>query len=317
MTQTLKPQKKRPTSAIILIIVLVMLLASSYMMGSQVVEASTRLVTNQQTMDAYQDSWKLEGFDAEQFKSKYQIETVELTSTFDGHSLPFDLITAEGNENIVVMVHGMMGNRLTNYPTAEIFLENGYNVITYDQRSSGENLAQRSTFGFWEKFDLIDCISYAKEHAPKADIVVWGESFGGATAILGVAQEEVQRDISALILDCPVSSMASMISAELEKMDLPVPTSYLLACGNLVNQLKLHFAYEDADCTAAAAKITVPTLIFNSKADQITPEFMGQDIYDHLASQQKELFTSETSAHIEIRNHERDTYVEKILGFLG
>ena len=261
------------------------LLGGSYFIGAMVVEASTQLVTNQQTMELYEQSWALEGFDAEAFTDKYQILTETVPSSFDGHTLPFDVITAPGNEDFVVMAHGMLGNRLTNYPTAEIFLENGYNVVSYDQRSSGENYAERSTFGYWEKYDLIDCIHYVRSAYPEAGIAVWGESFGGATALLGVAHGEVQQEVSALILDCPVSSMSDMIEASMAEMGIPLPMGYLMACGNFVNARQLGFSYEDADCAAAAEKITVPTLVFNSKADQITPVFMGEDIYQHLASE--------------------------------
>lgn len=306
-----KKRKKIIISAILIIVLLV--LGGSYFIGSQIVTASTNLVTNEQTMEMYEQSWELEGFDYDKFSAKYQIDEKSMPSSFDEHTLPFDVISASGNENVVVMSHGMLGNRLTNYPTAEIFLENGYNVISYDQRSSGDNYAKLSTFGYWEKYDLIDCIDYAKENYPEAEIVVWGESFGGATAILAVAHEDVQKDISALILDCPVSSMTYMIEQSMREMNIPLPMEYLIFCGNFVNERKLGFGYEDADGITAIEKIQVPTLIFNSKADKITPEFMGKDLYDHLAADQKELYTSESSAHIEIRNHERDAYIEKIL----
>ena len=103
----------------------------------------------------------------------------------------------------------------------------------------------------------------------------------------------------------------------MKEMNIPFPMEYLMACGNPANQQKLGFGYEDVDGIAAAENITVPTLIFNSKADEITPEFMGEDIYEHLASAQKELYASENCAHIEIRNHEREVYTEKILKCLS
>ena len=300
--------KNRKRLPIILLAVLLLLLGGSWFIGHQIVAASTQLVTNEQTMELYQGSWDLEGFDFQHFSQTYDIQPLELTSSLDGHGLPVDLITAEGNRDLVVMAHGMLGNRLTNYPTAELFLELGCNVLSYDQRSSGGNEAQGSTFGYLEKFDLMDCVRYGREQFPESRIFVWGESFGGATALLAVAQEEAQREVSGLILDCPVSSMAYMVRSSMEKMGLPLPMGYLMACGDLVNRLEWGFGYEDAEGAAAAEQITVPTLIFHSEADTITPAFMGQEVYDRLASERKELYTSERCAHIEIRNHEREAY---------
>lgn len=51
----------------------------------------------------------------------YTIEKVEITSTFDEHMIPADYIYAlgeEGDKNnpTVILVHGLGGNRYTNYP---------------------------------------------------------------------------------------------------------------------------------------------------------------------------------------------------------
>lgn len=312
-------KSRKATRVIVTVLVLLALLGlgGSYAVGAMIVDASTHLVTNEQTMELYEGSWELEGFDAEAFYERYTVEEKSVPSSFQSHNVPFDVLSAPGNENIVIMAHGMMGNRLTNYPTAQIFLENGYNVLTYDQRCSGLNFAERSTFGYWEKYDLIDCIRYARETWPEAKIAVWGESFGGATALLGVAYDDVQQEVSALILDCPVSDMAYMIEDSMAQMDIPLPMGYLMACGDYVNALKLDFHFADADGVKAAERITVPTLVFNSKADKITPEFMGREIYEHLGAQEKDLYTSDSSAHIEIRLHEHEAYVDRVLQILG
>ena len=308
--------KARKITVIVVLVLAVLLTAGSFGLGLVIVEASTQLVTNEQTMEMYEGAWALEDFDADAFREKYSIEEKSMPSTFQDHNLPFDVITAPGNENVVVMAHGLMGNRLTNYPTAQIFLENGYNVISYDQRSSGANYAQRTTFGYWEKYDLIDCIRYARETYPEAKIAVWGESLGGATALLAMAYEDVQQDVSALILDCPASDMAYMIETSMAQMGIPLPMGYLLACGDFANGVKLDFHYDDVNGLQAAERITVPTMVFGSRGDEITPDFMVREVYEHLASETKDLYVAESSAHIEIRNDERETYAERLLALL-
>lgn len=299
--------------AVILLTILLLFLGVSWFIGRQIVMASTNLVTNEQTMAVIKEAWASENFDETTFRQTYSIETGTTKSSMeDEHPVPFDLIIAEGNENWVVMAHGMMGSRWTNYPTAIFFLENGYNVLTYDQRSSGENMAKGSTFGVWEKFDLIDCITYVKNRYSEAKLVVWGESFGGATALLALAHEDVQENVDALVLDCPVSSMAYMVQMSMEEMELPLPMSYLLTCGDCATRAEFGFGYDDADCAKAAEQITVPTLIFRTLADEITPSFMGQEIYDHLTSEQKILYTVEDCAHVAIRVHEPEAYAAQL-----
>jgi fermentation-respiration switch protein FrsA (DUF1100 family) len=300
------------TSLIILLIG--MFIGFSYFIGDQIVASSTQLVTNEKTRNIHDLVWKDYGFNYESFSQTYKIENINLTSSFDGHAIPVDFIYSnDKNSNIVIMAHGLGGNRQTNYPRAEFFLKNGYNVITYDQRSSGENVAEKTTFGYWEKYDIIDCIKYAKDFAKDKKIGVWGESFGGATAVQAVAFENVQEDIAFLALDCPVSNMEWMISDQMKSMEIGIPIEYMMWCGNIINSFRLGFSYNEADAAKEAHKIRIPTLVINSEIDKVTPYFMGKDIYDNLASTKKSLWTVKDSKHVGMWNDYNEEYCSKLL----
>lgn len=288
-------------------------IAFSYFMGTQVVAGSTQLVTNDTTRGVPDSYWTHYDFDYDKFCQTYTIEKIELTSSFDGHTIPADFIySGDKGSNIIVMAHGLGGNRLTSYPIAKFFLESGYSVITYDQRSTNENTAEKTTFGYWEKYDLIDCINYAKDFSNGNKIGVWGESYGGATAIQAVAHENTQSDVAFLILDCPVSNMSWMVEEEMKKMDIGIPIEYLMWCGSTVNKMQLGFSYDDVDCAKISKSITVPTLVINSKADTVTPYFMGKDIYDNLSSTEKELWTVQDSEHTAMWLEYNDEYCSRV-----
>jgi len=213
--------------AITLAAVLILFGGFSLFIGAQVVAGSTQLVTNESTTGVSDSFWEKYGMDYDNFRAEYTIEKLSLVSSFDSHNIPADYIYAPGTEGskdnkTVILVHGLGGNRLTNYPIAEMFLRMGYSVITYDQRSSNENTAQRTTFGFWEKYDLIDYIRYAKEQAPQHLLGVWGTSFGGATAGLALGDAEIDAMVDFLVLDCPVSSMRWMVEDEMRRMDIGI-----------------------------------------------------------------------------------------------
>lgn len=317
-----KNKKVKIILPMVAVLLILLFIGISYFMGSQVVLGSTQLVTNESTTGVSDDFWETYNMDYDAFCETYTIERIEILSTFDDHTIPADYIyaaQADSNKNhkTVVMVHGLGGNRYSCYPVAQLFLEKGYNIIAYDQRSTNENTAPYTTFGYWEKYDLMDYIDYATEQAPEQQLGVWGTSFGGATAGLAMGNAEAAGKVDFLILDCPVSSMQWMVEEEMRNMDLGIPISYMTWCGNMVNRLQLGFSYQDADVCTAVQKLEMPVLVMNSKVDVVTPQFMGQAIYDSIESDKKMLWTAENSPHAEMWIDENQTYREQVEALLA
>ena len=296
-------------SAVIMAILLLLTVGGSYYIGLQVFEGSTQLVSPEDTKEVKDSFWTTMNMDPEEFKASYDIENISETSTFDGHIIPGDYINSgDEHDKLVIMIHGLGGNRYTNYPVAKYFVEMGYDVITFDQRSSNENTAERTTYGYWEKYDVIDLIDYAEKKYPGITIGIWGTSFGGATAIQAVASLDDQSKIDFMILDCPLGNVEYMISAEMDKMNTGIPTDYMLWLGNMINKQKLGFSYEDANSINIAKKVNVPSLIINSKADKMTPFFMGEEIYNNINCDNKEIWTVDDSEHACIWEDHTDEY---------
>lgn len=315
---------KKKLSVVLLVVVIVLVVffvGMSYFIGLQVFAGSTQLVTNDETTGVKETFWVKYGMDYTEFCDSYKIESVEIISSFEEHVIPADYIYAKQSDDskdnkTVIMVHGLGGNRYTNYPVAEMFLDKGYNVLTYDQRSTNENTAQYTTFGYFEKHDLINCIDYVIEKAPDQIIGVWGTSFGGATAGLALGYKDIDQKVDFAILDCPVSSMEWMVNEEMKNMNIGIPVSYMAWSGNIINKLKLGFSYKDADVGSAMCNVETPVLIINSKADTVTPYFMGKDIYESIQGNNKTIWTVEDSEHTEMWLDHNQEYRDKVTELL-
>lgn len=302
-------------------VLVVLFIGLSSFIGLQVFAGSTQLITNDETMGVSDEFWGKYSIDYESFHNTYMVEEIAIPSSYEEHTIPADYIYAaeslnSKNHQTVILVHGLGGNRYSNYPIAEFFLKKGYNIITYDQRSTNENTAKYTTFGYREKYDLIDWVNYIEQQTPEQKIGIWGASYGGATAALALAYEDMDERVDFLILDCPVSSMEWMMEQEMKGIDIGIPVSYMIWCGNIINKLKLGFTYQDADVAAAMEEVKTPVLVINSKMDSVTPYFMGKDIYDALPENNREIWTVEDSEHCGIWADHNLEYRDKIESFL-
>lgn len=307
---------------VVAVVLIVLFTAVSSFVGLQVFAGSTQLVTNEETKGVSETFLTKYGMNYERFCNTYKVEELEITSSFDKHIIPADYIYTIESQNskdyqTVILVHGLGDNRYSNYPLAEFFLKKGYNVITYDQRSTNENTARYTTFGYREKYDLIDWVNYIEEQALGKKIGIWGASYGGATAGLALGYESMDEKVDFLILDCPVSSMKWMVEEEMRNMNVGIPVSYMTWCGNIINKLKLGFTYEDADVANAMNDVKTPVLIINSKADSMTPYFMGKDIYDAITGNDKGIWTVDDSEHCEMWLDHNQEYCDKVESFLS
>ena len=97
--------------------------------GTQVFMGSTQLVTCEDTSKVKDSFWERYNMDYDVFAVHIYYRKVEITSTFDEHMIPADYIYAlgeEGDKNnpTVILVHGLGGNRYTNYPfSRNVFAE--------------------------------------------------------------------------------------------------------------------------------------------------------------------------------------------------
>jgi len=111
----------------------------------------------------------------------------------------------------VILVHSQGNNRLQfDVDTASIydfFVNNGFNVLSFDLRHSGNSGGNLSTFGYAEWSDVIAAINYVRKVSSTKDVVLFGFGSGVSACILAMeklpasAQEQANKDINVLKVD--------------------------------------------------------------------------------------------------------------------
>lgn len=297
---------------IFVIISFVIIIGFSYFMGITVFENS---IVN---VDAAPPSFEKIDFDRDQFEASYAIEEITIKSTLDGHDIPADYITLNGNKkaDTIIMIHGLGDDRKTYFPIADMLLKNGYNILSYDQRNSGENIAEYTTYGYLEQDDLKDYVTYLDNQLDKDQkLGILGFSLGAQTASIYLGSEHANEHVDFAVIDSPLSNMSDVISTEMQ--DVGIPVDFLMFTGDIITRLKLGFSYKDTNVLNYIDKTEVPILIINSKADKVTPYFMGEDIYNAISHSNKDLFSVDDSKHVEIFNDYPNEYEKKLIDFMN
>lgn len=84
--------------------------------------------------------------------------------------------------NVVIFVHGILSNSRSSIKILNYFLSRNFTVIAYDNFGWGKSRSFGTTkFGKNEAFLLHDIIEFTKKHLEMKQLIIYGESMGGAT----------------------------------------------------------------------------------------------------------------------------------------
>ena len=254
--------------------------------------------------------------DYDSLVKNYKLEKIEIEDQDLDHKVPAIFAKREGNKNVAVLVHGMGGTKETVAPLMKTFLELGYDTIAYDQRNSGENMADYNTSGILESKDTRAVIDYIREKYQDGNLILWGESYGGLTSIIAAGKDDTNIDY--LILESPVSNGFDMIENVMKDISKKqgLPLNFMIKTGDLYSKAKLGINFSDMDGSEYMKNIEIPVLITHSKIDKVTRPYMAEDLYAAKVDDKKELITVDGYKHASYPYKDREGYKKIVKDFL-
>lgn len=222
-------------------------------------------------------------------------------------------ITPNSNKTII-LAHGYGSNRLPyKEDTIELiksFLNEGYNFLTFDFRNSGESEGDITSVGYFEKYDLLGAIKYAKLRGSD-EIILLGFSMGASTSILAAAESQ---DVTAVIADSPFSDLTMYLNENLSVW------SNLPPIFNKTTLLAMKFLTgvntKDVSPINDISKILPrPVLLIHSKNDEKIP-IQHSYLLKEASADNVELWETSDANHVETYTKYPDEYINKVLGFL-
>lgn len=247
--------------------------------------------------------------DLDMYKGDTTIETFKIQSSMDDHhDIPVDFVYKDSKDrDIVILVHGANQNRRKLMYRTRQFIDQGYNVLQYDQRASGENKAFLATYGIWEKYDLYDCVKHAKT-LTKGKVSIFGSSLGGATVFNFLKDEEMAKEVSYAIVDCPFVSIKNLVSRGMGSAGYLEQVDEGWQGFRDFSKKFIGIDPEEIEVANYADKIHTPILMFASEKDNVLSILATREAFDKVPDETKYVFISKTAAHCNVAADDEEEY---------
>lgn len=222
-------------------------------------------------------------------------------------------IPAQGEHRWAILVHGYGRDQRYAGDYAEVYLEQGWNVLTPDLCASGESEGQYITMGVKESEEVALWAAKIKERDPEAKIVMHGVSMGAATVLMTAGRYEVPG-LAAVIEDCGYTDAYEMFSNQLGVI-FGLPEFPIMPCVDVVSGIKTGAKVSDADPLKAMPDIKVPVLFIHGDADTLVPPAMLERLYNRCNAPKTKLII-EGAGHGDAMKADRNAYWKAVFGFL-
>ena len=291
-------------------------IAGSVAMGGYIAD---RILHQNEGKDTHDNSIKqLEvwGYDTEKFMNTYEGTEIKVTAE-DGNTVPATYFD-NSSDNLVILVHGAGGDRVSIYPLAEEYIKDGFDVIAIDQRGCGENADDRVTFGINEALDIKAMVKFAREEIKAGKVIVHGQSMGAETVAVyasNVMPGTVEA-ADAVILDSPVPGMELMLKETFGDGNTEsFMAKYLTGTSKAFMKAVNGIDYDDADTINVVKNDKIPTMVIVSDKDKVCLPDQVTQIYDNIACENKAIYHAD-SAHIEGVIDDPEGYMSSVENFL-
>lgn len=200
----------------------------------------------------------------------------------------------------ILVLHGLLGDRLHMHGHASQLVQLGYRAILVDLRGHGRSSGDYLTFGLQESQDLSQVIDELQNRKLIAgSIGVLGISYGATTAIHLAARDP---RIKAVVSICPFNSVRQVLPQYTRTIAplvaLFMSESTYTQVANLAGE-RAGFDPDMADASLAIQRTSAPVLILHGDIDMLVPIDNAQAIHK-AAPDHSKLITLPAVGHLSI-----------------
>jgi len=211
--------------------------------------------------------------------------------TRDGLTLSGWFFPAQGDaRGTIVQFHGNAGNVTSHFRQLAWVTRYGYSLLTFDYRGYGQSPGEPSQPGL--ELDALAAIDFA-ERLPRAraepDLVLYGQSLGGAVLLHAYASVRERSRVRALVVESTFHSYQEAAASVCWRTPVLLPfTGFAYAW--------VSDAYAPSPVIGSVAP--TPLLVIHGDHDEVVPVAFGYAIYRQ-AREPRELWIVPGGGHVE------------------
>lgn len=220
----------------------------------------------------------------------------------------------EPTDKWVIIAHGYTSSSENIQPIALNFFNEGYNVLTPDLRAHGKSEGKYIGMGWLDRKDMVKWIDLIVERDADSQIVLYGESMGGATVMM-TAGEDLPSNVKAIVEDCGYTSVYEMFTAELNNR-FGLPPFPIMDAARVVTNIRAKYDIKSASALEQVKKSKTPMLFTHGSNDTYVPTEMVYRLYE-AASVEKDILVIDGAAHGAAPDVDPETYYNKVFEFVN
>jgi alpha-beta hydrolase superfamily lysophospholipase len=220
-----------------------------------------------------------------------------------GHAIAGSLRDLGPATPVVLLLHGMGGDRRSMLPRARLLVAAGISVLLIDLQGHGETPGEHITLGWRESDDVRVALEWLRERGPARRIGVIGVSLGGAAFLLGEAPPQVD----ALVLEAVHPRLRRAIENRVGRWFAPL----------LLIQVEPRLGVRIAKLNPVRhiAAVDAPVLVVGGARDTDTTEEETRALFA-AAREPKELWIVPGAGHEDFSRIDADGYRRHVVEFL-
>ena len=239
-------------------------------------------------------------------------ETISIESK-NGYTLSGIFLKPLTTNDTIIICHGVTENKFNSIKYARMFHNLGFNTVVYDHRRHGETGGKTTSYGYYEKLDLQQIVTYVREQiGPHAKLGIHGESMGAATTLLYAGDVADEADF--YIADSAFSDFRQLLYC-IMKNSIAIELKLAVYVTDLLLRLRDGYTSKRISPIAVTPNIVKPVLFIHNKLDTFIPASMSEDLFAAKTGD-KMLHLFDVGDHTQAYNETPDEYEKVVSEFL-